>query len=392
MYSRKLALSLAKQHRSCPPAHFKEDPDQKENYQKHLAMCPYCSAGLNDDLPVWRELVEKLQKSVKPAAPEKRAAPVEPGQLRYIRPELSCWRDGFFYSAPLVLVIDRPGAAPDDVLAAQTYYDTFLAGPGDLILNQDQTGFTDLFIECWHTYTLRTRQLGPPVGAVSPEIIETVKNMNADTAKHPPWAPLPMPMTDDHDARRYFRELEVETGYTFSAQAAAEIMEQIERPGWARYCPDADAVRRAVLNMNPDIRWNRTPLTLVQVLCAAGFPDEYLPKAAAGPDERDERTITVNYAVMAGGRLKTFKPLKAMLHPKQRFPEEIAFSGRLLERPAELKGSALVCCLEIGNALIEPDVIHWEAATGFFLIKFALSEDVKSLPLISLIHEMESDK
>lgn len=120
-----------------------------------------------------------------------------------------------FYNPPLVLVLEDVGEISDDLWVAQTYHDIYLAGPGDLILSAEQTGTDELFVECWNTYRLNTKDLDPPLGQISLDIMEAIEILREDSDAYPVWAFQTKPLTN-HDVRIYFRELEAEVARIFS--------------------------------------------------------------------------------------------------------------------------------------------------------------------------------
>ena len=92
MTSRKIALSLARQYRTCPPADIRSLPEYRDQVLRHLEICPYCNQGEE----VWEELLTRYRECRADGAvlPE----PVAAGQVREIRTELGRWKDGFYFS------------------------------------------------------------------------------------------------------------------------------------------------------------------------------------------------------------------------------------------------------------------------------------------------------
>ena len=98
MYSRKLALALAKQYRTCPPPDIRDDPSAKEDLERHLAICPYCSSQAIEDSKPWEELTERLQAILSSSCAVPGQDEVVVGQLRYVRSDMGRWRHGLFYN------------------------------------------------------------------------------------------------------------------------------------------------------------------------------------------------------------------------------------------------------------------------------------------------------
>ncbi|MDM8526053.1 hypothetical protein QUF80_21985 [Desulfococcaceae bacterium HSG8] len=210
MYSRKSALSQAKIYRTCPPPYIADNPSHKKQLQQHSEICPYCSDQVMESRRQWGNLATHIRHFIQ--SPKKNN--VLPGQLRCIRADLGRWHNGYFYNPPLVLVLEnRKG----NILAAQTYHDICLAAPGDLILSGEQTGAEDMFAESWNIYILKSEDLEPCTGQVMPDIVNIIKQLNKNADAYPDWAPQPKNLAD-HDVRRYFREIEAETGRIFKCR------------------------------------------------------------------------------------------------------------------------------------------------------------------------------
>jgi len=220
MYSRKTALSRAKQYRTCPPSFIADDPRHQENMRQHREICPYCSSRIAEDIKVWEILATVLPKPEYKSEREIRKEILQ-GQLRYIRSDLGRWRGRYFYNTPLVLVLAAAGDVSEEVSVVQTYHDVYLAGPGDLILSDEQTGTGELFAECRNIYTVKASDLDMSQGQISSDIIEAIKSLQQFPEAYPDWALHPKPLTTD-DARIAFREIEAETASVFKIQASEE--------------------------------------------------------------------------------------------------------------------------------------------------------------------------
>ncbi len=134
MYSRKLALTQARQYRTCPPPDIANNPLHERFFRQHLLICPYCNSKENEGLETWADLSESL-KTYYPAARSVSAKiGAAPGQLRFLKSELGTWHQSSYYNPPGVLVLEKFNAISDDLQAAQIYNDIALAAPGDLIV------------------------------------------------------------------------------------------------------------------------------------------------------------------------------------------------------------------------------------------------------------------
>lgn len=302
----KQSLRLARQYRTCPPPEIVHAPEHKDSVERHFRQCPYCSTELYRMLDHFTQLTNELKAAgIAPAAP--RDAPPQPGDLRLVSADLAGWRDGFFYSPPLVLVLERTERISDDLLVAQTYPDTVMAGPGDLILTKEQGGVGPLFVETWHTYTLKAAHLGPCTGHVSETVLAAVREMGDDPEKLPDWAPLTPPMIED-DPRIYFRSMEVESGYTFASRSVASLMAELESDA------DADDPAARLKELAPGVKWPEHLTDFDEIAASARFPDEYYLRAAA---DDDREWIWANLVVFRQGRVHTFRPIRVEILMKE---------------------------------------------------------------------------
>lgn len=185
----------------------------KNDIQRHKAICPYCSIHVREEQKSWGKLAMLMQDTF---AADASLLPhhddnISPGQLRYIKAEMGRWHEGYFYNPPLVLVLE---SLSENVRVAQTYHDIYLAGPGDLILSEEQTAAVPLFVECWNIYWINAAHLDAPTGKSDAEIAALVEVLAQHPLAYPGWALQPKPFAEQ-DARIYFRELEVQVADVF---------------------------------------------------------------------------------------------------------------------------------------------------------------------------------
>ena len=224
MYTRKQALAIAKQFRTCPPPFIRDHPDFKTENENHLKICPFCAIGSPHGVQEWQELSESFKTQF---MTDNEQGDILPGQIRQVRPELGCWRDDFYYNPPLVLVLNDIDEMVQAVNVAQVWQDLALASPGDLIPPTDLiTGFDNIFIETWNIYTLRKSDLGTCLGKVSSQVVDEALKMKKNPDYLPDLARRPLPLKNE-DPRRYFHQVEMETGYTFAAMAADALMDNV---------------------------------------------------------------------------------------------------------------------------------------------------------------------
>jgi len=387
MYSRKLALSLAKQFRTCPPSSIKKSPSHKQFFQRHHAICPYCSTGLNEDQTYWEKLTDRITDSFLMKQTVTDAADVITGQLRNIRPDLGTWREGYFYKPPCILVLNESETIPDSITVAQTYHDICLASPGDLILLQEHTGAAELFIECWNTYTLKKEFLGNLAGQVTDEIVHVVMELEKNPESLPTWAMLPKPLSE-HDPRIYFRELEVEVGYTFASQAAGELIAELEapelRPGLRLIYDESGKAQEAITEKVSGVQWPVRPRTVEEAFAAAELPADRLPLAA---DDTEVKSFVGKRVIFRNGRMDAIDPIKIDIYKTHRISGGVAVSGRIMGLLEKMDHSEVICFLEVSETgLVESDAFDWMEKNGSFVAEFNAKCEGKWKLCIALIY------
>jgi hypothetical protein len=252
---------------------------------------------------------------------------------------------------------------------AQTYFDLSMAGPGDLILTERQTPVGDLFVETWNTYTLKATDLGASPGSIDPGITIGVKMLQEDPHAYPDWAMIPRPFADQ-DPRIYFRELEVEVGYTFSSSSVSRLMSELESPVRLAY-DSAQDLQGAIRRVIPGADWKRPCLSREEVLALLELPPERLPLAA---DERAVERFSVNGIRLKGGEVASIEPFPMEIHGQS---GSLILSGRVRGLPVALKHSEFICFLDLkGIGALSPARYEWKEQTGDFLIEFQMQEDV----------------
>jgi hypothetical protein len=378
MYSRKMALSLARQIRRCPPPAVIKDPSQADQVEHHLAVCPHCAEESMAELDASQRLAEKILDARKaPAAVP--GIPAARGQVRYLSSRLGGWRDGFYCNPPVVLVLEVMGVVADEIRVAQVYDDPVLAGPGDLILDAGRTGGAgELFVECWNTYTSRAEHLGSFLGQVSPDTVEAVTTMAENPEMTPDWAMMPFPMTED-GPRQYFRRLEVEVAYTFASQAAGELMAALEQAPVKLVYESPESLRQAIEKKVPGIRFPGSTRSHEDLLACAQFPMEMLRFAAA---DSVSRTITGSRVVFMEGELDRFENLRIELYPVHESARgTVSFSGKFpVDRQNGPPVEVLFRFIDSDDTVLEPVDAHWDGETGHFTVEFStVSADWKNL-------------
>lgn len=369
MHSRKMGLFLAKRFRTCPPPELMGDPAFSEQIKEHRRICPVCAMrGADEDDAVWTALKETLEKVL--GTPAVCWEPPIPGELRLAADE-GCWRNGLYYTPPLVLVLEVNGSIADEVLVAQCYFDSTVAGPGDLILPHGAAPFEHIFIEPWNTYTLIGRHIGPALARVESSIVQAVEALDTDPQAYPEWAPRPRPM-EPEDVRVYFRELEVETAYTFARREAEEIAAQVEGRGHPIDEMSPGHVREAMERKVPGVMWTREPETPRQTVALARLPADLLPLAAA---DSVPRQLPVTVVTVSDGDLVEVEATLCTFALESRADGALEVSGRI-HKPAGAKGRAqLFSYYEARDgSVIEPEEWDWDEGTGDFFLRFPVED------------------
>lgn len=362
MYSRKTAFSLAKQYRTCPPPRIREDPSQETAWENHRAVCPYCSLPDPERQSVWDTLAKRIERINPPVEKTDLGSrtPVRPGQLRFLRSDPGMWRGNYFYTPPLVLVMQSTSSLPGAVLAAQIYHDIHMAAPGDLIVTADDSTVGPFLVECWNTYTLEESFLGPPLDTVSERVLDAVPAYEDMPGFCPEWAMLPRPMMEN-DPRIFFRELELEVAYTFSSQSVSQLVEAYEMPYGS-----PSRLQEMIRSATPGTRWKRVPLTPEEAFALAALPAETLPLAA---EDGTGRMTTANLVRLEAGRVKSITPVHMEIHGHS---EALILSGRIRLLPGECSDSRLICFLEPeGEPPMSPVKYQWKEETGDFMVEFS---------------------
>jgi hypothetical protein len=380
MYTRKQALALARQLRTCPPLSVKNDRKHEEQLRRHTAICPFCATVLRDEIEALDVLSEKLKTSFSklPAA-----LAAEPGQVRAVDPGLSCWRDNYFYNPPEVVVLETgPG---NMVQVAQIWTDNALAGPGDLVLpDRMRKGFSELFIEPWNIYTLNKSFLGACTGALDPAVIDSVLKM-ADTPNwRPDWALPPMPMKEN-DPRIYFRELEIEVGYTFASMAVGTLVSGIETAGFPL---ELESLITRLKEKFSGIAWDWDPLNVEECLAALRLPSHVLPMAAA---DRDQKMLTAVYVCVDDRDLVEIHPVQCRIDYTAPPPDPYSVSGVIEDLPDGIPADAFQCRIkESQNKRLSPCTWSWKDEEKRFVAVFDRPLSGDETLVLFIVHNTDS--
>jgi hypothetical protein len=270
---------------------------------------------------------------------------------------------------------------------AQIYHDIAMASSGDLIVAYPEAPEQAFFIETWNTYTLRASDLGPRLISLGSKTMAAVDALREDCSATPPGFPITIPMREN-DVRVFFREMEVETAYTFSLQAVSFLATGPEER-IARLYGSAEEARDAVKALDPAVFWHHPPRTVLDVLLLARLPDERLPLAAA--DGSEAGNFAALY-MLHNGRIAALSPLGFQIFGDVHSRGLRTLSGRIRGGSQELSGSDLIClCVISGGETISPSRLEWDDETGEFYAEFSFAEPEGESGEVSLALVKEAD-
>ncbi len=360
MYTRKQALALARQLRTCPPLKVKQNLEHAEQFRRHLAVCPFCSTMLKDEIEAWEILSEKLEADFT-VSPEN--SPIQTGQVRILDPELSFWQGDDYYNAPQAALLEiKPGGM---VTLAQVWPDTALAGPGDLVPPENMIqGLSEILIQTWNIYTLPERFMGPLLGTLAPKVIESALKMAKDPDHLPEWALKPMPM-QDHDPRIFFRELELKIGQAFAAMAPGRTAAEHEK----RPVPiGLEALKAKLEEKFTGIGWDWPPGTVEECMALLRFPSHVLPMRAA---ENDGLTITAGYFCFNQEGMQDARPIECNIKYEASPPASYSVNGVIEGLPDDIPEDAFQCYIkDENNRLLMACKWVWEGHGKRFMALF----------------------
>ena len=278
---------LAHQLRCCPPDHVLAG-EMSDELKGHLATCPFCRVDRAVPMP---------QVMLEPDAADGREKPLpQPGELWSLQPACGGWGPkNRYYNPPVVLVIGM--TSPDYVQVVQTSGAIELAGPDDLLLDNGLSGFA----EPWNQYTLQTGNLYTCLGHISRQRIDELHQHIA--AEHS--APAPGSLL------WFFRQLEVETGWFFAAQALDAFQEQPENISVDSILniptEQLAADLRQLPVVLPDIDLSSSS---ADILARAMPADDLLPLAAA---DLKPQALQILLFIVEQGKIRTAEMIRGHL-------------------------------------------------------------------------------
>ncbi len=202
-----IAWLNAWQQQSCPPDHILQGELTTE-LEEHLAICPDCQENRGGETFVHEPLNDLIDKEF----PINGKIPPQTGQLWSLSSELGGWgAKKRYYSAIMVLILN----VIDDgsCLVSQLHDNDNFVAPGDISLPNHRR----MHAESWNIFTLRLADMQRCWGEVASSVVQQVKQ--EATCNHP---------VAERSILNLFRQLEIETGFFFSSQAVAGLMDNYE--------------------------------------------------------------------------------------------------------------------------------------------------------------------
>ncbi len=393
MNSRKIALSLARQYRTCPSADIRNRPEHRERVRRHRQLCPYCMHGED----AWEALLAGRPRFTgeNPSLTEMAA----PGQIREILPESGQWKNGFYYYPPLILILD---VHQETAVAAQVYHDATLAGPDDVIL-PDLTGAPlplEFFAELWNCYDIRLQMIGNRVFRLPAEIFQDICGLRSEGRK-PTWYRTPRPMTAN-DPRIFFREIEQEVGQVFALAHRKPLMERLKEITTVFGPLSVTGIIDMITGAAPDVTWPREPRSILQALSQAvvspkaPFPGKQTETGESAQQWRffGEALSFSGNAISPAPEARLYTYVSGKLVDIRCFPVSLyqiefidglaALGGQIHQLPEDIRESDVYAFLQAAQRWTDAREIHLDMDSGSFLAKFD-NPDFRNGTLIFLI-------
>lgn len=267
--------------RCCPPD-TAPTGELTSELKRHLEICPFCRSEREAPLP-------EIQLDFFADHPAEKRLP-RVGELWSVANNLGGWGPKQrYYSPPVVLVTALADQRAVNVV--QTFGDNFLAGPDDLLLDNDIMGFA----EPWNRYTLDIKDLGNCLGTVSAAFITRLQ----ETFAQETVAPTPGSLL------WFFRQMEVETGWFFAEQSIAGLLEAKEAVSAPTLLYISVDTLLSDLKSLPVTIFDAPRCDRPEDILANTMPaDDLLPLAAA---DVEPRTISILLFTAEQGRIRSVK-------------------------------------------------------------------------------------
>lgn len=351
MYTRKQALSLALQIRTCPPGEIKGSPAHSIEYALHLKQCPFCSTGTGSDIEAWWSLANAVPGDLRGDVQ------ISIGQIRQIRPTESRWQDSLYYNSPFIVVLEPVREMDETVTVVQTWHDIYMGAPGDILVPVNlMEGPDELIVESWNIYRVKQETLGPVIGRVKSPVTEAVIRMAKEPDYIPPWAKQFVSLKKN-DPRVYFRQVEKKVSGMFSISFEYMVKD----------------LKEQIIRLIPGASWTWLPSTIEECMGSIRLPDEYMPLSAstAGAGE----IVGVFYR-FENQRLVSVSSLSFSILTEEVFEGEYVIAGKVPDILKQRKGLQIECYLEniTEERLFTGEWIR-DDAEEHYLIRFRKDKD-----------------
>lgn len=329
--------------------------------EQHLEICPACRRARADSLP------EILLNFPSESSAHQRVPHV--GELWSITKKTAGWGPKYrYYSPPVVLITAMVGDKAVNVI--QIFGDTALAGPDDILLDNNIIGF----IEVWNRYTLKTGVLENCLGKVSPDLVHSIEKTHGE--HHP--APSPGSLL------WFFRQLEVETGWFFAEQSIADLLESDEAVSPLTLCyKNAESLLEDLRDLPVTIPYTCLNDLPEDILTYARAADDLLPMAAA---EDEPEKIQILLFTAQQGRIQNVEMVPGLVTLHNEQDSFLRVSGLCKDCPDQ--NCQWIFRWQSGKLSVEPLPGQYGAENGIFWAVFptdALPEPVQGELVVRII-------
>jgi len=355
-------IETVKSIRTCPPA----DKRSGKNWDLHVKTCDMCREAANEP---WEELAGHLKQFFN-STPEKEN-PSE-GELWQLDTEKGRWVNDCYLTPPAVFVSKICGRSAECYVV---YPDTEPAGPGDIILDEDDTGFCDVLVETWNRILVKTRDLRVKLGAVSSDVLEDIQKHAADPRYIPHWAMIPLSIKHPDDVRNAFRKIERRVAAGFSVKPLDILFER------------AALFYEKMKKILPETLSEVSGQDVTDSILAFRFPDHMIPAHAQSANKNipaQWRTM-----IMRDEALVDYFPSNAEIESDETLGGRRVITGQS-HAPLNAGIFRLVACLSSSSGMVAADVSDLDD-DGFFSVEFDVDgfEDSKNVqPVFCAIYEL----
>ena len=355
-------IETAMSTRTCPP------PDKRsgKNWEIHIKRCAQCRENANEP---WEELAGHLKQFFN-SKPEN-SNPCE-GDLWQIDPEKGKWVSADYLTPPVVFVAEIRGNGTAGCY--MVYPDTDTAGPGDIILDGDETDFCDVLVETWNRISVKTSDFSLKLGSVSANVLKDIRKHAEDPRFIPSWAEVPLSIKNANDPRNAFRKIERRVAAVFSMTPLETLFEKTS----------------VFFDMMKNILPETSPLPsgkgVTEAILSFGFPSGMAPAHAQSADKRipaQWRTM-----ILKDESLVNYFPSNAKIES-----DETSGGRRVITGQSHVPHGAdvfrLVACLSLPSGMLTADVAILDG-DGSFSAEFDVKDaegSVAASPLFCAIYE-----